>query len=53
MTEQQYIDLGQEVEEYILAWVAGQHPGNGDEPAFVADIINMVLDRQAEPDDGP
>ena len=54
MTDQQYIELGQEVEQAVKEWTSRMYPRTCDEYAeFVADIKAMVLDRQPEPDDGP
>jgi hypothetical protein len=54
MSAQQYLELGQEVEQAVREWLSRRYPREIDEYAeFVADICAMVEDRQPEPDDGP
>ena len=59
MSDQQYLELGQEVAAYVAEYTA-EHPctpidqhSHYDLFRAMADIVSMVEDRQPEPDDGP
>jgi hypothetical protein len=58
MTDQQYLELGQEVAAYVYEFEQDNPDPTAPNMDWIcrlslAEIIRMVTDRQPEPDDGP